>query len=298
MPLLAGLFGVIAFSLNDLIVRAIGQQISLWHILLATNTGLLVLTFGWLSARKQGLLPQKFWGWPLVFGLAKAINIICSVMTFRTLPIAEAYLLIFTYPVWVVGIDSLIRRHFLKRYIIPLSLTIVGVFFVYYHDSGFGSGWGVFWGLTTSVLCASSIIMARHLRKESPLKILLSSSMLCLLVAAGGLVWGHIITGPAPTVVASTGAVWLLPLLVLCSASGSVSALYAAQNLPSIRAALLGFLQIPLAVILACALLHETISTRVCIGLVFIIAGSMIAQLKYLGVETSKAASAAPRRMT
>jgi drug/metabolite transporter (DMT)-like permease len=336
MPLIAGLFGVIAFSLNDLIIRAIGTQISLWIILLATNTGLLFLTFSWLLLKKRNsthspagargapapqicspalgagdkgggsrgfmnaLMPSKFLGWPLIFGLAKAVNIVCSVMTFRYLSVAEAYLLVFTYPVWVALIDSLIRRRFFKRYLLPLSLTIAGVLFVYYRGTGFSSGCGVFWGLMTSFLCASSIIMARHLREESPFKILFSSSILCLIVAIGGLLWGHAIAASASAsssvsasvVAASASALWLLPLLVLCSVSGSFGALYAAQNLPSIRAALLCFLQIPLAVLLAWALLHEGTTPRVGIGLALIIAGSVIAQLKRIGLEAPKPAAA------
>lgn len=279
MPLIAGLIGVIAFSLNDLLYRAMSPHVGVWIMISALNAALAALAWGILLLRKEALWPKNFWGYPLLLAVIKALNIFFALLTFQQLPVALAYLFIFTYPIWVAVIDGLMRRMFAKRYLFSLLLGASGIGLVFYR-AGFVFSWGIIFALLSALCVAGGILIARRCYKESALALSVSNATVCLTVGLLGALLTYQPRLPTEVLLPVPVSLWQWAALLLLSVIASLSSLYAAQKIPSTRYALLCYLQIPLAVLLAWAWLSEPISWRVGVGLVLIVIGSLTAQLK------------------
>lgn len=290
MGLVAALVGVIAFAFNDLLFRLLGSQVSSWVVMVATSLALWVLCAGVLLFQRRPLFPPRLFGWAGLLAFFRVANTFVAICTFQYLPVSQAYLLIFTYPAMIVVFQAVFYRHFRFSSLASLLLSIIGLGVVFYSGA-FQSLAGVVYGLLTAVTIAGQILTARKLPDSSPFQLSFYYSSAALMVAAVGWMFTPFLWSTPPSG-------WLGPLMgqMFVCVLGGLAYIYAAQKLPSARYAIFSYLQIPLAIFLAWVFLAEPISVRVAIGLVIIVAGSLLAQLAPSPKAQSLAIPTPPRR--
>lgn len=280
MPTLIALVSALAFAVNDLFFRHLAAPLGTWLLMGTTSLALLGVSAVVLYARRQALFPRRLWGLPMLLLFFRIINTFFAISTFRYLTVSQSYLLIFTYPIIIVLAEALWYRHFRRRYVFSLLLAVIGLGLVFY-SGGFTSVAGVCFGLLTAVTIAGQIITARQMPNESPFQLASLYSAGALIVSIIGL---SIFGGQtlAPIDIALVTHFWPLMGQVVSGVIGSLAYTFAAQKMSSARYGILGYLQIPIAVLLAWIFLREPITLRVTLGLVLIISGSILAQSKSL----------------
>jgi drug/metabolite transporter (DMT)-like permease len=277
LPTFSGVIAALAFAANDLFYRSLSPKIALWGIILITSLGQLIVSSAVIYAKKERFLPVR-WGYPLAWSVLKIFCVVCAITTFAYLPVSQAYLMIFTYPIIVVLAKAVIKGRLLKRNVFTLLLGAAGLWLVF-AGGHMVLNLGVIAGFCVAFGVAGQIIVARRMRDELSFRVTFISSLINFSAALVGLCWislngGHFFT------VAPVQLFWPLCGLVLVSIVGNFTQVYAAQKLPSTRYALLCYLQIPIAVILAWVLMHETVHGRVFWGLILITSASIISQLQ------------------
>lgn len=280
MPTAIALVSVFAFAINDLFFRLLAGELGTWLIMGSTSLALFIVSWVILRARRQAVFPKKLWGLPALLLFFRIINTFFAISTFKYLTVSQAYLLIFTYPIIIVLAEALWYRHFRRRYVFSLLLAVVGLGLVFYSGS-FASIAGIAFGLLTAVTIAGQIITARQMPNESPFQLasLYSAGALVVSIVGLSLFGGQT---SAPLDVALVTHFWPLMGQVVSGVIGSLAYTIAAQKMSSARYGILGYLQIPIAVLLAWAFLREPITLRTTIGLILIISGSLLAQSKSL----------------
>lgn len=264
-----------AFAVNDLLYRFLGGQLSPWVTMLAVSCSLFVVSAFGLSFARQKLFPRQLGGPVALLTFFRVTNSALAVFTFQLLPVSQAYLLIFTFPVLIVLFQGVFYRHFRWGSALACVLALIGLGLVF-EARGFSSIPGVVVGLLCAATIAGQILAAR---KVADVPVLQLSAYYAVWVALAACV-GLVLLPPADPVVPTQWPSWGWPLfaLIFVNPLGSLAYVYAAQKLSSAHYAFLSYLQIPLAVFLAWVFLHEPVSTRVAVGLVLITAGSVVAQ--------------------
>lgn len=272
MPTAVALVSILAFAINDLLYRFLGSRVSPWVIMFTVAVALFFVSALICAVRGQRLLPSRLGGPVALLTFMRIADSIFAVFTFQYLPVSQAYLLIFTYPVVIVLFQAVFYRHFRWVSLLAVLLGVAGLLLVFY-TGGFQSGTGVVLGLLCAVTVAGQILAARK-AQDFPVSQLSANYSLWVMAVSGV---GFYFFPGVPDAPFSPAIAPLL-LLAFVNSVGSLTAVYAAQKLSSAHYAILCYLQIPLAIFLAWVFLGEPITGRVAAGLALLVTGSLLAQ--------------------
>ena len=273
------LASVLLFTVVHAMVKYLGGSVSSWAKAFYRSILALVSLLAWFLIRRN---PFRVYNLPVLVirGVVGGLALAFSFWTVELKGLSSSIFYLYSYPIFAPIVTSLFYREpFEKTLIVPLLVSVIGIFFLAGHPGSFSFGFGDLTGILSGVLGGIAIASVREGRKKNESDIVyLSFIVFSIPVTTAGilLIPGEsfiIPQAPRPDL----AAIWI-SLMVLGTAAtfAQMSMTEAYKVLTTQTGPLISLLQVPLTALIAFLLFNEKPTWSVLTGGALILLGAAL----------------------